>query len=76
MEHVAARQVGRDLIVDVFTTADGTALLLLCKTEESVRVRTNANVSKRQPAGSSSYSTTNQIKPNIPRSRFGHARIK
>lgn len=34
MKHVAARQAGRDLVVDVFTAADGTALLLFCKTKE------------------------------------------
>lgn len=39
MEHVAARQQGCDLIFDVFTTADGTALLLLCRTKESVHVK-------------------------------------
>ncbi len=39
MEHVVARQQGCDLIFDVFTTADGTALLLLCRTKERVRVK-------------------------------------
>lgn len=44
MEHVAARKQGCNLIFDVFTTADGTALLLLCRTKESGHV----NVCKTQ----------------------------